>query len=290
MRAVNNPRRRCASQVQNTRQPLSSQPNNVREVQVCDSMCNIPCEQVNLVVEMYPRVIMASDRDVTMTFVATNTGSQNITSPVVIVSSLLGNILLSRTGLNAGQSVTVNRTHNIYNVPFPSHSVTNVSYVAYGNQIPGGYSPGERLSKIVTTSSDFQSSPTGGVSINSSGDIIDPGDGVSIITMSFVVTSGSSVNSITVSLSGILDSSQGVTIIRNPNNMFQITNTNLTLAPGSSTLNPGSRYVVVLEGVLIETTPYCDEQSCVLTYSASSSTSTNPNLTMVLNRINDSMQ
>ena len=289
MRAVNNPRRRCASQVQNSRQPISSQTNNVRERQVCDSMCNIPCEQVNLVVEMYPKIIMVPDHDVTMTFVATNTGSQDITEPVVLVSSMLGNILLSRTGLNAGQSVTVSRTHNISNIPFPSHSVTNVSYVAYGTQIPGGYSPGDRLSKVITTSSDFQSSPTGGVAINSSGEIIDPGDGISIVTMSFVVTSGSSVNSISVSLSGILDSSQGVTIIRNPNNMFQIANNNLTLAPGGPTLNPGSRYVVVLEGVLIETSPYCDSQSCVLTYTASSSTSTNPNLTMVLNRTNDSM-
>ena len=99
MRAVNNPRRRCASQVQNSRQPISSQTNNVRERQVCDSMCNIPCEQVNLVVEMYPKIIMVPDHDVTMTFVATNTGSQDITEPVVLVSSMLGNILLSRTGL-----------------------------------------------------------------------------------------------------------------------------------------------------------------------------------------------
>ena len=275
MRAVYNPRRKYMPQVQDSA--------------VCDSMCNIPCEQVNLVADIYPRMIRSTDQNATLTFVATNTGSQAINQPVILVSSLLGNILLSGSGLNPGETKTLSRPYSISNIPLPSNSLTNVSYVAYGMSIPGGYAPGERLSKIITSASDLHSSPTGGVSINSSGEIIDGGSGVSIITMSFTVTTGSPVTTINVPLSGILDTSQGVTIIRNPNNMFQIINYNLVLSSNGQTLNPGVRYVVVLEGFLIQSNPYCDNQSCMLTYSASSATGTNSNLNILLNRLDQPM-
>lgn len=283
MRAVHNPRRRYISQEQvNNTQPFNV--GSMQEHLVCDSMCNIPCEQINLVQEMYPKTIRPSDQNVTVTIVATNTGSQTITQPIVVVSSLLGTFLISNTGLNPGETRTISRTYNISGVPFPSNMVTNVSYAAYGIVIPGGYAPGERLSKVITTSSEFQSSPTGGVSINSSGEIINAGAGMSIITMSFTVTSSSAVTSISVPLAGIIDTTQGISVLRNPNNMFQIMGNNLVLAPGGNTLNPGVRYVIVIEGVIISSNPYCNEQSCVLTYTASSSTSTNPNLTMILNK------
>lgn len=280
MRAVYNPRRRLLQQ---------AEVNNMQEHLVCDSACNILCEQVNLVVEMYPKMLSRTDQNITLTFVATHTGSQPVNVPIVIVSSLLpGTILLSNNGLNPGQTITVSRPYNISNMPFPSNSVTNVSYVALGNSIPGGYSPGDRLSKVITTTSEFHSSPTGSVSINSSGEIIDAGEGLSIVTMSFTVTSGSPVTSISVPLSGIFNISEGIVVIRNPSNMFQIINNSLVLAPGQM-LNPGVRYVVAVEAVVNDQYPFCTSQSCSLTYTASSATSTNSNLIMVLNISNQSI-
>ena len=250
---------------------------------ICDSSCNIPCEQINLVVEMFPKIITYNDKNINISYISTNTTSQTISSPIILVSSLLGNILLTATGLSPGQSISINKNYSISNMSFPSNTITDVSYIAYANVIPGGYSPGDRLSKVITTTSTFQSSPSDGPTMNSSGEIIDGGDGVYIMSMSFINTSNVNITALNVPLSGIVNISDGVSIIRNPNNLFQLNNTtgSLVLAPGQSLL-PGVRNVVVLEGTLLSPNNYCDSQSCLITYSASSSTGTNPNLQMIL--------
>ena len=250
---------------------------------ICDSSCNIPCEQINLVVEMFPKIITYNDKNINISYISTNTTSQTISSPIILVSSLLGNILLTATGLSPGQSISINKNYSISNMSFPSNTITDVSYIAYANVIPGGYSPGDRLSKVITTTSTFQSSPSDGPTMNSSGEIIDGGDGVYIMSMSFINTSNVNITVLNVPLSGIVNISDGVSIIRNPNNLFQLNNTtgSLVLAPGQSLL-PGVRNVVVLEGTLLSPNNYCDSQSCLITYSASSSTGTNPNLQMIL--------
>jgi len=279
MSGVYNPNRRYLIQ---GRTQIGQQ-SRIQEQQVCDSICNIPCEQVNLVVEMFPKVLTANDRDVTITFIATHTGTQPVSQPIIIVSSLVGNILLS-TGsppFLPGQTASVTRNYSILNQTFPSNSVTNVSYVALGTIIPGGYAPGERLSKVITTTSNFQSSPTDGPTVNSSGEIIDAGDGIYIISMSFTNTNNNVIVSLNVPLGGILNTADGISIIRNPHSLFQLNNNNLILANGQVLL-PGVRNVVVLEGTLLSSSPYCNNESCVITYTASSSTGTNPNLRMIL--------
>jgi len=250
---------------------------------ICDSSCNIPCEQVNLVVEMFPKIITYNDKNINISYISTNTTSQSISSPIILVSSLLGNIILTTTGLSPGQSISINKSYSISNMSFPSNTITDVSYIAYGNIIPGGYSPGDRLSKVITTTSTFQSSPSDGPTITSSGEIIDGGDGVYIMSMSFINTSNTNIIGLNVPLSGIVNISDGVSIIRNPNNLFQLNNTtgSLVLAPNQSLL-PGVRNVVVLEGTLLTPNNYCDTQSCLITYTATSSSGTNPNLQMIL--------
>jgi hypothetical protein len=257
------------------------QQSKFQDQQVCGASCYIPCEQINLVVEVYPKILTSNDQNITLSFIATNVTSQTISQPIIIVSSLLGNILLSSNGISPGQTITISRNYSLSNMGFPSNTVTDISYVAYGTTIPGGYAPGDRLSKVITTTSNFQSSPTGGPTINSSGEIIDGGNGIYIISMSFTNTSNNSITGLNVPLNGVLNTANNISIIRNPNNLFQLSNNNLVLASGQSLL-PGVRNVVVLEGTMLSSSPYCNSNSCAITYTASSSAGTNPNLRMIL--------
>lgn len=127
---------------------------NTGDGPVCDSKCNLICEQIYLEQTASPVTVSRIGQEITWRFRATNVSGRRILGALVISSSLLGTIFLSDTGIDSGQTITVVRKITLDQEYSQSNPLTSVAFVAAGlpTGIPGNYTPGTRVSPIVVAS------------------------------------------------------------------------------------------------------------------------------------------
>lgn len=120
---------------------------------VCDSRCNLVCEQVYLQQSVSPTSVSRIGQELTWTLTATNVSGKRISGALVISSSLFGTVLLTDRGLNPGQTVTFIYKMTVKQEDIKSNNLSSVAYVAVGipTGTPGRYDPGTRVSPVVVT-------------------------------------------------------------------------------------------------------------------------------------------
>lgn len=120
---------------------------------VCDSRCNLVCEQVYLQQTVSPSSVSRIGQELTWTLTATNISGKRISGALVVSSSLFGTVLLTDRGLNPGETVTVVYKMTLEQGDFQSNNLSSVAYVAVGipTGTPGRYDPGTRVSPVVVT-------------------------------------------------------------------------------------------------------------------------------------------
>ena len=91
---------------------------------------------------------MLGDGTVRLTFVATNVSGRKLRSPIMLVSSLLGNFVFANAGLEAGETKKLSKIYTIKRDDFDDKFLSNVSFLARAvpTATPGVYTPGTRLS------------------------------------------------------------------------------------------------------------------------------------------------
>lgn len=213
---------------------------------ICNGPCNLPCEQIYLVHDTNPSEITASDANVTVSFTATNISNKDINTPLMLVSSLLGNLMFSQTGLKIGESKSFVRTIPVSGITAQNKIITNVTYMAHmgDNMVPG-----ERLSKVVVStminkqapSYDLYEQQRPPIIINTN---IYHVSEMSIILVDIQTGNGADVLGIDIPLDTCACT---LDFIRNPDLIFQINNNHLYLNPGKM-LHPNMKYGVILEG------------------------------------------
>lgn len=110
----------------------------------CSTMCNLPCEQLFL--EQNVSYTMNAIR---ITSTITNISGRNIRGPLILVSSLTGNKLLTTNGIAAGETRKITQTYNITKSNVMDDFFGNVSFIARGVPAPdGSYTPAERMSPV----------------------------------------------------------------------------------------------------------------------------------------------
>lgn len=108
------------------------------------STCNLPCEQVFL-----EQNISYERSTIRITTTITNISGRDLRFPLVLVSSILGNKVLTANGMAAGTTRKITQTYNVTKSDVMDGFISNVSFVARG--VPtsnGSYTPGERISPV----------------------------------------------------------------------------------------------------------------------------------------------
>lgn len=121
---------------------------------VCDSKCNLICEQVYFEQTVTPTYVSRIGQQLTWTLKVTNISGRRIPGPIVVSSSLFGTLLLTDRGLQAGETITLIHTMILEQSDFQSNNLSSVAFVALGvpTGTPGRYNSGTRISPIVVTS------------------------------------------------------------------------------------------------------------------------------------------
>lgn len=109
-----------------------------------NNICNMSCEKVFLETSA-----SYEESNIRVTSIVTNISGQDIKSPLILVSSLLGNKVLTSKGIQAGETQKITQTYNVTTSDFLDSFVSNVSFIAKGVMTPEGkYKPGERMSPV----------------------------------------------------------------------------------------------------------------------------------------------
>lgn len=237
---------------------------------ICNSnQCNLPCERLYL----QHNITVADDGTARLTFIATNISGRRITSPIMLVSSLLGYFVFANGGMEAGETKKVTRTYKIQSDEYQQRKLSNVSFLARAvpveninlrarvvpTQDTTVYTPGARLSPIVKQEA-----------VVTDRGLIDIAAGIHNTYINYSIMPFSTLDSFSTDLSPIIQPGTSVQIdpSRDPG-YFTISGTSLILKPGVKL--PLSTSVPVNVSVLITYNNKCPIGSaCALNYSATS--------------------
>lgn len=121
--------------------------------QVCDTICNVVCEQIYLEQFANPENVSTVGDDIIWTIKATNV-SKSISRPLVISSSFFGTKILSLRGIDMGETIKYTVNSVLTANDLDQSIISSVAFIAYGiadDEILGGYKIGERISPVLVT-------------------------------------------------------------------------------------------------------------------------------------------
>lgn len=222
-----------------------------------NSVCNLPCERLFL----QHNITLADDGMADLSFIATNVSGRRIRGPVLLVSSLLGNLMFAPEGFESGETKKLSKIYKIQVEDYQQKYVSNVSFLAVGvpTSVPNQYTPGERLSSPVNerlaTSTILD--VNGKISVN--------GDQTTL-TVNLQSWSQNNIISFATNLDRIIRSGS-TPVIQSGGDIFSISGSTLTLKQGQIIPPRGFKSVTVL----IDYNNRC-EISCILQYNVGDGT------------------